>query len=135
VTIDPAILTTGGAGAVVAGILTFLVRHKYGRGILLKFLEQDGLNEKIQGAVNTAVSALEAALRVRSEELQRVEEELAELRYEVRELRNADDRKNMRIAELESEVVRLSAENEALKEELKRRRGGRPKRSSDEVSD
>jgi chromosome segregation ATPase len=126
----PAIISSSGVGAAVIGFLTFLVKNKRGRGILLKVLARDGLDERIQGAVNTAVSALESALKARGAELDRVEQELLELRMEVRELRHADDRKSMRIAELEAEVVRLSAENESLRKELHRRRGGRPRKET-----
>lgn len=125
---NAALVSSGGVGAVVAAVLTFLVKHNKGRGIIVKLLARDGLDERIQGAISVAVSALEAALNARSQELERVEQELSELRMEVRDLRTADDRKTQRIAELEAEVVRLSSENESLREELQRRRGGRPKK-------
>lgn len=124
----PTIISSSGVGATVVAAVTFLIKHEKGRGIIMKFLARDGLDEKIQGAVSTAVSALESALNARGAELERVEQELFELRMEVRDLRNADDRKTQRITELEAEVVRLSAENESLKEELHRRRGGRPRK-------
>lgn len=127
---NAALVSLGGTGAVVSGIITFLVKHEKGKGFILKLLAKDGLDERIQGAISVAVSALEAALNARGQELERVEQELLELRNEVSDLRSADDRKTQRIAELEAEVVRLSAENETLKKELERRRGGRPKKET-----
>jgi chromosome segregation ATPase len=124
----PTIISSGGIGATIVGALTFLIKHEKGRGLLMKLLDRDGLDEKIQGAVGTAVSALESALNARGAELERVEQELSELRMEVRDLRTSDDRRTQRITELESELGRLSAENESLREELNRRRGGRPRR-------
>lgn len=128
--LNAALVSLGGTGAIVSAIVTFLVKHEKGKGFILKILAKDGLDERIQGAITTAVEALEAALNARGEELERVEQELSELRLEVRDLRTSDDRKTQRITELESEVVRLSAENEALREELSRRRGGRPKKET-----
>jgi peptidoglycan hydrolase CwlO-like protein len=74
------------------------------------------------------VTALQAALDARGEELQRLEAELATLNAQVAKLKEADDWKTARIQELESEISELRAENETLRAEIARRRGGRPKK-------
>jgi peptidoglycan hydrolase CwlO-like protein len=84
------------------------------------------LEDKIKDAIRVSVEALQAALDVRGEELQRLESELSDLQAEVARLKVADDWKTARITELESEIAVLREENEQLKAELARRRGGRP---------
>ena len=77
--------------------------------------------------------ALQAALDVRGEELSRMERELTNLQAEVAVLKTADSRKNDRIAELEAEIVALRAENDELRTELARRRGGRPRKETTDL--
>jgi chromosome segregation ATPase len=115
--------------AAIAGLL----KSARGRKILFAALDADtGLDKKITDAVQTSVSALQAALDVRGEELARMEKELSTLQQEVANLKAADDYKSTRIAELETEIVALRAENDVLRAELARRRGGRPRKDSSE---
>jgi peptidoglycan hydrolase CwlO-like protein len=104
-----------------------------GRKILASFLAGDSgnLDTRIQAAISAAVQALQAALDTRGEELKRLESELADLNKQVRLLKEADDWKTSRIQELEAEISELRAENEVLKAELARRRGGRPKKAAE----
>jgi len=112
----------------VAGVL----KTPRGRKLLASLLSGDsGLDARIQAAVNAAIQALQAALDTRGEELARLELELNNLNAEVARLKTADDWKTARIRELESEISELRAENEALRAELSRRRGGRPKKAAE----
>lgn len=112
----------------VAGVL----KTPRGRKLLASLLSGDsGLDARIQAAVNAAIQALQAALDTRGEELARLEVELNNLNAEVARLKTADDWKTARIRELESEISELRAENEALRAELSRRRGGRPKKAAE----
>jgi peptidoglycan hydrolase CwlO-like protein len=100
-----------------------------GKKLLMSLLAQEGsLDSKIAAAITTSVTALQAALDARGEELQRLEAELATLNAQVAKLKEADDWKTARIQELESEISELRAENETLRAEIARRRGGRPKK-------
>lgn len=104
-----------------------------GKKLLTSLLSGDSssLDTRIQAAIAAAVSALEAALDVRGQELDRLEQELASLHTEVARLKTADDWKTARIAELETEISELRAENETLRAEIARRRGGRPKKAAE----
>lgn len=118
----------GTAAAAVAGL-----KSKRLKKVLLSFLtEDDGLNQKIAAAVSVSISALQAALDSRAEELSRMEAELADLQKAVSSLKRSDEKKTARIAELEAEIEVLRKENDELRAELARRRGGRPKKSTSE---
>jgi len=117
---------TGTLGSFFAALLGFL-RSARGRRLVAALLTSGPeLEDKIKDAIKVSVEALQAALDVRGEELQRLESELAALQAEVARLKVADDWKTARISELESEIAVLREENEQLKAELARRRGGRP---------
>jgi peptidoglycan hydrolase CwlO-like protein len=126
-TLIPSVAGAGG----VAGLVLAALKSKRVRAAVARLIEADNtLNNKIQLTVASAVSALEAALEARGEELVRVEQELADLRAEVAKLRTADKSKDARINELEREVEELRAENAVLRAEVARRRGGRPKKET-----
>ena len=115
------------------GSIAGALKTPKGRKILASFLSSGDTNleSRIQQAIGAAVQALQLALDTRGEELERLEAELASLNKQVAELKKADDWKTARIAELESEISELRAENEKLKAELARRRGGRPKKAAE----
>ena len=120
---------------VIASIGAVLGALKTPRGkkLLMSFLSSDtSLETRINAAIHASVEALQAALDVRGEELSRLETELASLHEEVSRLKTADDWKTARISELESEISVLREENQALREELTKRRGGRPKKTVSE---
>jgi chromosome segregation ATPase len=114
--------------ASVGGIFGAL-KTPLGKKLLMSFLSSDtSLESRINAAIHTSVEALQAALDVRGEELARLETELASLHEEVSRLKTADDWKTGRIAELEAEISQLREENQALRDDLAKRRGGRPKK-------
>jgi hypothetical protein len=123
--------TMSGILTAVASVFGFLKTPK-GRKIVASMLSGDlTLDVRIQAAIEAAVEALTAALDARGEELRRLGSELDSLTAEVARLKEADDWKTSRIKELEDEIIKLREENELLKTELSRRRGGRPKKVVD----
>jgi chromosome segregation ATPase len=120
------------AGAVLGTALGAL-RTPRGKKLLASLLSQDtSLESRINAAITTSVAALQAALDTRGEELARLESELATLNAEVARLKTADDWKTARISELETEIGVLREENQVLRTELEKRRGGRPKKTVSE---
>ena len=115
--------------AAAVGTLLGALKTPRGKKMLLSILGSDtSLDAKINAAIHASVEALQAALDTRGEELKRLEEELAALHTEVARLKTADDWKTARIEELEAEISQLREENQALRAELAKRRGGRPKK-------
>lgn len=113
----------------VLAVIGAALKSKRVRRMIMAGLSEDtALNQKITTAVETSIAALQAALELRAGELSKMETELAELQTEVRALKEADDRKTARINELEAEISVLRRENDELRTELERRRGGRPKK-------
>jgi chromosome segregation ATPase len=115
------------------GAVLGVLKTPRGKKLLVSLLSADtSLDNKINAAIHASVEALQAALDVRGEELARLEAELASLNAEVSRLKTADDWKTARIAELEGEISELREENQALRAELAKRRGGRPKKTVSE---
>jgi chromosome segregation ATPase len=115
------------------GAVLGALRTPRGKKLLASLLSQDtSLETRINAAITTSVQALQAALDTRGEELARLEAELAALNAEVSRLKTADDWKTARISELETEIGVLREENQALRAELAKRRGGRPKKTVSE---
>jgi peptidoglycan hydrolase CwlO-like protein len=119
--------------AAAIGTVIGALKTPRGKKMLISILGSDtSLDTKINAAIHASVEALQAALDARGEELARLEEELANLNAEVARLKTADDWKTARIEELEAEIVQLREENQALRAELAKRRGGRPKKVVEE---
>jgi peptidoglycan hydrolase CwlO-like protein len=121
---------TGSFGVMLGAMLTFLRSARGRRAVAAFFDESFGLNDKIDAAVDIAVAILQDSLDARGEELAKLQAEIDNLQEQITELKTSDTAKSSRIAELEAEVIALRAENEVLREELKRRRGGRPRKDA-----
>ena len=130
----PELFTGAASFAAIFGALLGLLKSARGRKVLLVALDLDtGLDEKISTAINTSVAALQAALDVRGEDMVKMEAELSALQAEVKDLITADAKKTARITELEEEISTLREENNVLREELSRRRGGRPRKETTDL--
>jgi FtsZ-binding cell division protein ZapB len=109
----------GMLGAGGAGLLAFL-RTPKGRAVLVSFLfgkrEIDG---QAALAVSTSLHALQAALDSRGQEHVRFMEEIADLRFEIAELRQADAEKQATINGLRKQVEELQRENLVLRQLIK----------------
>ena len=128
----PELFTGAASFAAIFAALLGLLKSARGRKVLLVALDLDtGLDEKISTAINTSVAALQAALDVRGEDMVKMEAELAALQDEVKDLITSDAKKTARITELEEEISTLREENNVLREELSRRRGGRPRKDTE----
>lgn len=112
----------GGTTAALLAALAAVLKSKAGQAFLRRVMALDDLDSRVTAAVEIAVSALQAALDARGEELTRLERELNELRGEVAALRVSDLVKDRRIQELEREVEELRAENSKLRAELEARK-------------
>jgi len=116
------VIPYAGPLAAVAGSIWAVLKSKSGQAFLRRVLSLDDLDSKVTAAVEIAVSALQAALDARGEELTRLEREIDELRTEVASLRTSDLAKDRRIQELEREVEELRVENAKLRAELEARK-------------
>jgi prefoldin subunit 5 len=110
---------TGVAGAVGAGLLAFL-RTPRGRAAIVSFLfGKRAIDEQTNVAVSTSLHALQTALNSRAEEHDRFMGEIADLRFEIAELRQADAEKKNTIDRLRKQVEELQRENLILRQMIK----------------
>ena len=110
---------TGLLGAGTAGLLAFL-RTPRGRSFLVSFLFGRGsITDQTSTAVSTSLHALQSALDSRGEEHERFMSEIADLRFEIAELRQADAEKQSIIAGLRRQVEELQRENLVLRQLIK----------------
>jgi FtsZ-binding cell division protein ZapB len=114
-----AVWATGAFGALSAGLVAFL-RTPKGRAFLVSFLfGKRAIDEQTSVAVSTSLHALQTALNSRAEEHARFIEEIADLRFEIAELRQADVEKRATIDGLRTQVEALQRENRVLRQMIK----------------
>lgn len=109
-------LTSGAYLAAVLGALWAVLKTDKGRKFVANLLlGPNALDAQLSKAVETSVSALQAALDLRASEHVRMHEEIVELRFELSELRNAHEAKERTISALKGEITKLKNENARLR--------------------
>jgi prefoldin subunit 5 len=110
---------TGVLGAGGAALLAFL-RTPRGRAFIVSFLfGKRAIDDQAAVAVSTSLHALQSALDRRAEEHERFMSEIADLRFEIAELRQADAEKQSTINGLRRQVEELQRENLVLRQLIK----------------
>lgn len=116
---DIAMWTTGVVGATGAAVFAYL-RTSRGRAAIVSFLfGKRAIDEQAAVAVSTSLHALQTALDSRAEEHDRFMAEIEDLRFEIAELRQADNEKSSTINRLRRQVEDLQRENLVLRQMIK----------------